>query len=193
MRVAKMATETAKGAGALIGIRNGTEEPPYDVQDRTQGLEVRRYGLRIAAETTVTGEEERARDTGFRRLAVYIFGSNENKTKIAMTAPVSQAEGSGDSSVVRFFMPWKWTMPALPSPVDSSVDLVEVPGETLAVLRFAGDRGPGAVAERTAELLRKLEAGAWTVTGQPVAWFYDPPWTLPFRRRNEVAVPVTRR
>ncbi|PRC49286.1 heme-binding protein, partial [Mycobacterium sp. ITM-2017-0098] len=25
----------------------------------------------------------------------------------------------------------------------------------------------------------------------PVAWFYDPPWTLPFRRRNEVAVAVT--
>ena len=116
MRVAKMATETAKGAGALIGIRNGTEEPPYDVQDRTQGLEVRRYGPRIAAETTVTGEEERARDTGFRRLAGYIFGSNENKTKIAMTAPVSQAEGSGDSSVVRFFMPSKMddACPAFP-------------------------------------------------------------------------------
>jgi hypothetical protein len=23
-----------------------------------------------------------------------------------------------------------------------------------------------------------------------VAWFYDPPWTLPWLRRNEVAVPV---
>ncbi|HEY2195594.1 MAG TPA: hypothetical protein VGH76_25280 [Actinomycetospora sp.] len=28
------------------------------------------------------------------------------------------------------------------------------------------------------------------VVGEPVAWFYDPPWTLPFRRRNEIAVPV---
>ena len=28
------------------------------------------------------------------------------------------------------------------------------------------------------------------VIGDPVAWFYDPPWTLPFLRRNEIAVPV---
>ncbi len=24
----------------------------------------------------------------------------------------------------------------------------------------------------------------------PSAWFYDPPWTLWFRRRNEIAIPV---
>ena len=28
--------------------------------------------------------------------------------------------------------------------------------------------------------------------GDPVVWFYDPPWTLPPLRRNEVAVRVTR-
>jgi len=28
------------------------------------------------------------------------------------------------------------------------------------------------------------------VTGPVVDWFYDPPWTLPWVRRNEVAVPV---
>ncbi len=193
MRVVAMATEVAKGFGSLIGIRRGTEEPRYDVQDRSQGLEVRRYGPRIAAETTVVAEEERARDTGFRRLAGYIFGSNDTESKIAMTAPVSQSGGPGDSSVIRFYMPSKWTMPTLPTPMDRSVNLVEIPGETLAVLRFAGDRGRAAVAERSAELLRRLEATAWTSTGPPVAWFYDPPWTVPFRRRNEVAVPVTRR
>lgn len=193
MRVVTMATEAAKGVGSLVGIRSGTEEPRYDVHDRVHGLEVRRYGPRIAAETTVTADEERARDTGFRRLAGYIFGSNENKSKIAMTAPVSQSGGPGNSSVVRFYMPSRWTMPTLPTPMDRSVELVEVPGETLAVLRFTGDRGRGAVAERSAELLRKLEATAWTATGPPVAWFYDPPWTVPFRRRNEVAVPVAPR
>jgi hypothetical protein len=28
-------------------------------------------------------------------------------------------------------------------------------------------------------------------TGPPFAWFYDPPWTIPVLRRNEVVVPVT--
>ncbi len=60
----------------------------------------------------------------------------------------------------------------------------------MAVLRFSGGRGPGAVADRTAELLKTLRDNDIEPTGDAVAWFYDPPWTLPFRRRNEVAVPV---
>jgi hypothetical protein len=41
--------------------------------------------------------------------------------------------------------------------------------------------------------LNTLRDTAFDPSGKPVAWFYDPPWTLPFRRRNEVAVTVTPR
>jgi len=85
------------------------------------------------------------------------------------------------------------TMDTLPEPNDHEVGLVTVPGETVAVLRFTGDRGSAAVAARTTELLDELKDTAFNPTGTPVGWFYDPPWTLPFRRRNEVAVPVARR
>ena len=36
-------------------------------------------------------------------------------------------------------------------------------------------------------------ASAWVLAGPVQAWFYDPPWTVPALRRNEVAVPVARR
>ena len=62
----------------------------------------------------------------------------------------------------------------------------------MAVLRFTGDRSSAAVAARTEELVKTLHDNGIAVTGEPVAWFYDPPWTLPFRRRNEVAIPVQR-
>ncbi|PVZ08154.1 SOUL heme-binding protein [Actinomycetospora cinnamomea] len=87
-------------------------------------------------------------------------------------------------------MPSRWTMDTLPVPDDDEVRLVTVPGETVAVLRFRGDRGPRAVAARTDELLTTLSDHGVDVIGDAVAWFYDPPWTLPFRRRNEIAVPV---
>ncbi|QBJ95266.1 heme-binding protein [Rhodococcus sp. ABRD24] len=193
MRVTTMVTEVAKGVGSLVGIRNGTEEPRYEVQERTRGLEIRRYGPRIAAETTASGDEESARSAGFRRLAGYIFGANASKSEIAMTAPVSQASGPGDSWVVRFYMPSRWTMDTLPTPQDQNVELVEVRGEMVAALRFTGDRSHKAVAVRTAELVRALESTAWVPNGEPVAWFYDPPWTIPFLRRNEVVVPVAAR
>ncbi|CAN5749898.1 hypothetical protein BH09ACT7_BH09ACT7_31950 [soil metagenome] len=88
-------------------------------------------------------------------------------------------------------MPAEWTMDKLPCPIDDTVVLVTVPAETVAVLRFTGDRGPEAVATWTARLLNVLEDNGFKPAGTPFAWFYDPPWTLPFRRRNEVAVAVT--
>ena len=203
-----VATELAKGSGATVGIRNGTEEPHYTLETQVNRVEIRHYGPRIAAQTTVSASQEaEARSTGFRRLAAYIFGANQGNAKIAMTAPVtqqtgrsqkiamtapvSQTSGPDGAWTIRFFMPTKWTMHTLPAPTDSSVELVEVAPDTVAALRFSGNRDPHAVATRTTELLRALEPSAWKPSDPPVAWFYDPPWTLPFRRRNEVAVAVT--
>lgn len=203
-KITSTATQVVEGVGALVGVRAGTEEPMY-VREATVGaIEIRRYGPRIAAQTTVVGDEEMARSAGFRRLAGYIFGGNHRKTeiamtapvaqqndKIAMTAPVAQTRDADGQSVIRFFMPSKWSMDLLPQPDDERVELVEVPGETYAVLRFTGDRSPQAVAARSDELLDGLRGSGYTPQGDPVAWFYDPPWTLPFRRRNEVAVEVS--
>jgi hypothetical protein len=207
MRVTKIPGQIVESILLIAGIRIGTEEPHYISMPVGDGVEVRRYGPRIAAETTVIADEDRARSIGFRRLASYIFGGNHRDQEIAMTAPVSQQSGSrgdeiamtapvaqarqsGDAWTIRFFMPSKWTMDTLPEPDDDDVALVEVPGETVAVLRFTGDRGPSAVAAKTDELVATLRDKYIEVTGEPVAWFYDPPWTLPFRRRNEIAIPV---
>jgi len=203
-KIAGAVAQVAEAGGSIVGIRHGTEEPPYTVEREIDGVEIRRYEPRIAAETTIHADEESARSAGFRRLARYIFGGNTGKAKIAMTAPVAQQQsekiamtapvatqrGSGGEWVIRFFMPSKYTLDSLPTPNDEAVSLVTVPAETVAVLRFSGVASPEATAARTQELLAKLSAGGVEPTGDPVAWFYDPPWTVPFRRRNEVAVTV---
>ena len=190
----------------MAGVRVGTEEPPHTDTRLTRNVEIRHYDERIAAQTTVFGEDDSsARSIGFRRLAGYIFGKNHRHTKIAMTAPVSQHTGEKiamttpvsqetapeGGSVIRFFMPAEFTMETLPTPDDDSVALVTVPGETVGVLRFSGDRSPAAVESHTLRLLDVLQDNGFKPNGVPTAWFYDPPWTLPFRRRNEVVVAVT--
>ncbi|BBY80357.1 heme-binding protein [Mycolicibacterium pulveris] len=203
MRLLEIPMQIAESVLSIVGIRVGTEEPHYVGTQLTDSVEIRRYGPRIAAETTVTADEDRARYIGFRRLAGYIFGGNHRDEKIAMTAPVSQQSRekiamtapvaqarNGDHSTIRFYLPSKWTMDTLPTPDDDEVRLVTVPGETVAVLRFSGDRSAHAVAARTQELSEVLRANAIEVAGPAQAWFYDPPWTLPFRRRNEIAIPV---
>lgn len=197
MNLLELPRQAVEGLLATVGIRVGTEEPHHLSTPLTARVQLRRYGPRIAAETTVDADEERARNIGFRRLAGYIFGANHRSESIAMTAPVAQGDTiamtapvAQSRSTIRFYMPSKWTRDTLPAPDDDRVRLVKVPGETVAVLRFSGDRSPRAVAAHTAELLETLRANDIEVTGEPQAWFYDPPWTLPWRRRNEIAVTV---
>ena len=193
---------------STVGIRVGVEEPLHSGQSLADGVEIRHYGARVAAQTTVVDNEEAARSAGFRRLAGYIFGANHQSDriamtapvgqqatgdggrKIAMTAPVAQQIGENQTWVIRFYMPTGWTLQSLPTPDDERVGLVTVAPETVAVLRFSGDRGPDSVAEHTRRLREKLRDYGFVAVGEPTAWFYDPPWTLPCRRRNEIAISV---
>ncbi|SOX52921.1 heme-binding protein, partial [Mycobacterium ahvazicum] len=206
--IASMVGQLLEAAGSVVGYRHGTEEPDHSVEKLTENVEIRRYGARIAAETTVRADEESARNAGFRRLARYIFGANRDSQKIAMTAPVEQRTGKGEKIamtapvaqvragdqewVIRFFMPADKTLESLPVPDDAEVRLVSVPPETMAVRRFSGSRSARAVAAQTAELFNTLRDNGFKATDEPAAWFYDPPWTVPPLRRNEIAVPVKR-
>ncbi len=190
-----------------FGVRSATEQPRYQVVERIGPIEVRQYEGRIAAEALVAGDEARARSEGFRLIAGYIFGGNASSTQIAMTAPVAQASKGEKIAMtapvaqqpseagwrIQFFMPAKYNLGALPKPRDARVRLVQLPPQTYAVLAFSGSRSPEAVALKEKQLAAELGRAAWKAAGEPQGWFYDPPWTLPILRRNEVAVEVERR
>ena len=189
-----------------FGIRGATEQPSYQVVERVGPIEIRQYQGRIAAEALVAGDEASAQNDGFRLVAGYIFGGNASAAQIAMTAPVAQA-GKGEQIAmtapvaqqpspagwrIQFFMPSKYDMAALPKPKDPRVRLVQLPPQTFAVLTFSGSRSPSAVTSKHKQLAAELAHVGWKAAGEPQQWFYDPPWTLPFLRRNEVAVQVER-
>ncbi len=180
-------------ACSVVGVRSGTEEPRYDLVQRLGSIEIRRYESRLAAETAVNAGELAARSDGFRRLANYIFGGNAGRQRIAMTAPVAQSGGGPEapaSWTIRFFLPHGLSAADAPKPAAPAVRIVALPAETIAVWRFSGLPTAQAVHAAQRELLAALASTAWRPVGAPAAWFYDPPWTIPFLRRNEVVVAV---
>jgi hypothetical protein len=186
-----------QSALSVFGIRALYEQPPYEVVGRAgPAVEVRRYGPRLAAETAL---DPGTRDRAFGLLAGYIFGKNRARgggggsAKIAMTTPVEMANSGPPRVAMRFFLPRSLSRETAPEPADGRVRVVEVPAETLAVLRFSGATDDARIAERKAALLRELDGSAWAPAGEPVFLGYDPPFTPPFLRRNEVAVPVAPR
>jgi hypothetical protein len=186
-----------------VGVRAGVEQPQYRTVLKDGVLELREYAPRIVAETTVRGGQEEARNAGFRKVAAYIFGANRDRQDVAMTAPVAQQKSRQiamtapvvqatrqDAWTIQFTMLAKYSLTTLPEPSDPDVHLRQEPAARYAVVRFSGSRSGAAVAAQNQVLLSEIQRRGWTTKTAPVAWFYDPPWTLPPLRRNEVAVLV---
>lgn len=186
--------------------RGDIESPRYEVVSTHDGFEVRRYASRLVAEVEVTGNGREASNAGFRLLADYIFGNNTARSSIAMTAPVDRratseaiamtapvdrraVEGEDDDErwVITFTMPSRYTLDTLPVPNDARVHIRELPPTHHAAVRFSGAPSEARVRERMAELARAVEAAGLEAAGVPPTYArYDPPWTLPMLRRNEI-------
>ena len=116
--------------------------------------------------------------------------SNESQ-KIAMTAPVSikQEQQQNDGQWrVQFTMPSQYTMQTLPKPNNPDITIIEVAPQTYGVIKFSGLAGAEKVAEKTAELQSWMQSQKLTLTGTPELARYNPPWTLPFMRSNEIMI-----
>jgi hypothetical protein len=182
----------------LTGPLKAAEQPGFVPIDTIGDLEVRKYQARVVARTLITSTFTDAGDQGFRRLADYIFGGNDGARKIAMTAPVSVTGQSEQSEVqqywVTFYMPSEYLLQDLPAPDDPRVELVVVPENYMAVLKYRGNWSEDRYREHEARLLAQLsQSRDWTKQGEPSWARYNPPFMPSFMRTNEVAIEVVPR
>ena len=191
-----------------------TEEPKYTLLEKSEPFELRSYAPLIVAEVKVEGDLDAASNQGFRLIAAYIFGKNQvaekismtapvgiesaepnQSAKIAMTAPVSiegnkANEGASGQWTVSFVMPSEYTLASLPKPLNSQVKIREVPAEKRAVITFSGIYNEEKVQEKTQALREWMKTKNLRPASEPQFARYNPPWTLPFMRRNEVMIRV---
>ena len=115
----------------------------------------------------------------------------EDGAKIEMTAPV-ETRVAGGRMTMRFFLPASFTEATVPRPTHSQVTIVTLPEQTVAALRYTGSRDVQKAAGKKTALHETLATSAWRPVGEALSYYYDPPWTLPWLRRNEAIVPVAR-
>ncbi|MEL7029498.1 MAG: heme-binding protein [Pseudomonadota bacterium] len=190
---------------ATLPARAETETPDYELVFERDPFEIRQYGSMIVAETLVEGERSEAANDAFRILAAYIFGENIASEEIAMTAPVTQTSESrkiamtapvtqtGDAQEgwrVQFIMPAEYTMETLPKPTDARIQIVQVPPRRFAAIRFSGFAWARKLEKKTASLEGFVSEQGLEPASEPTFAFYDPPWTPPFLRRNEVLIEI---
>ena len=190
----------------FMGAAMANEEPRYEVIKKEEGFEVRRYQPMIIAEVLVTGTLSEASNKGFRQIADFIFGNNEDpvkkqsekiamtapvtmeadtSSKIAMTAPVTM-EGAGGAWKMAFVMPSKFTLDTLPKPKNPNITIKQMPAQQVAVVTFSGWVDEEKLAAQTTRLNEWMAKSGLKTSGTAQLSRYNPPWTLPFWRRNEV-------
>jgi len=191
----------------FTGTVMATEEPQFSILEKTPPFELRSYAPMILAEVKVEGNLDEASSQGFRLIAAYIFGQNQVSEKIAMTTPVvveGQApksakiamtspvtiESNAGQWTISFVMPAEYTMESLPKPLNSKVQLRQIPTVKRAVISFTGFYNENKIAERTLELEEWIKSKNLQGTGAPKFARYNPPWTLPFMRRNEIMIDI---
>ena len=192
---------------SLVGIRT-SEEAKYEVLKKYDHIEIREYAELIVVETYVNTDYDEAGNIAFKKLFAYISSENLSKTKISMTAPVMSKEGNAvdgekipmTSPVLgerqakgwrySFVLPAGYTLEDAPLPTNPDVKLTKIPRKKVAAIRYSGSWKEQTMREKSEKLVEWIRANGFEVLSKPRSAGYDPPWTVPFLRRNEIMIDV---
>jgi len=192
--------------GLVLG-RIDAETPSHEVVATIDDVQIQCHGERASAEVCASdfANTKNFGNEAFRVLAKYIgvFGQPQNNDQrpIAMTAPVisegvadpgrGAAAGSAPAAeTMAFLLPAAVTAATAPKPSDPRVRLRTVPPCHVAVSRFTWTCTMEVATTKAEELLATLETRGVAVTGPWRLARYNPPFTIPFLRTNEIHIPV---
>lgn len=180
-------------------IISNVETPKYTVIKKDGPIEIRHYEPQLVAQVTVSGAKKDAINQGFRLLADYIFGNNTSSDKISMTAPVQQSSSikiamtapvqqkkDNDQWVVEFILPSQYSLKSIPKPNNTDVILLERVSQKLITIKFSGSSSRKNFNKYQKILDNYVKQNNISVIGEPIDAYYNPPWTLPFLKRNEI-------
>ncbi|MCR9173635.1 MAG: heme-binding protein [bacterium] len=158
----------------------------YTVESQHDKFEIRTYSSSVVASVNLgSGTYDQNSSRGFRKLANYIFGGNQESQEIAMTSPVMM--NLGDSSAMHFFMPEGYNLDNLPSPNNQEVVLQEMAPKRVAVIRFGGWANQAKIDKYKKKLSEYLAEEGIEHTGNFAFLGYNAPYEVT-NRRNEVIV-----
>ena len=165
------------------------EKQKYRVIKKEKEFEIRFYPPAIFATTRSVAKSYREMgNTGFRKIAGYIFGNNETSAKIAMTAPVHMDINEKGSSM-SFVMPSEYTLDKLPRPTDGRVELHESPAVYIAAIEFSGYANDQKIKQYKDQLSQILNKKGIKTIGNPTYLGYNAPYEL-IGRKNEVVIAI---
>ena len=164
------------------------KEPTYELLSKDGNIEIRQYGEYVVAKTSVSSANKHDNNM-FRTLASYIFGGNKQNQSIPMTAPVTTYDNSDSYNMV-FYMLDAADINDMPEPNGQDIQFESFNLGKCAVLGFSWFTTESRIENYTKMLENYLKENNITPISSFMVNRYDPPWKLPFMRRNEILVKI---
>ena len=166
-----------------------TEKQAYRVVKKEADFEIRYYPEATMATVYTKGTNYKSvASSGFNKLAKYIFGGNQQKESISMTAPVRMSITDNGSSM-SFVMPQKYHNQTLPTPNDPNIEIKKSLPEYVAVISFGGYATDEKIAQSYQKLLKSLSENKIITKGGYKLLGYNAPYQF-IGRTNEVIIPI---
>ncbi len=166
-----------------------TETQPYRILKTEKDFEIRLYPPATMASISMNAKTYKELSSkGFRKLASYIFGGNNDKKSIAMTSPVHMDINDAQSSM-SFVMPANYSKDNLPTPNDSSIIIKTSAEEYVAVIQFGGYASDEDMKTYASKLEKALQENKISYYGHFRFLGYNAPYQF-LGRRNEIIVSV---
>jgi hypothetical protein len=166
--------------------RAGYESAGYKAVRKTGAFEIRDYPQLTLISTPMTAARP-TEDYSFIRLFRYISGANETESKIAMTTPVF-TDQAGTNRLMSFVLPHKLAPADVPRAKRDDIIVQTRPAGRFAVYRFSGKTDTKGTASAQKKLVDWVASQGLQPAGEWEMANYDPPFTPPCLRRNEVMV-----
>ena len=166
-----------------------TEKQKYRLVLKQDQFEIRYYPSATMATIFSNATDYKGlANNGFRKLARYIFGGNEQKQSISMTAPVRMNMTEKGSSM-SFVMPEKFNNVELPKPNDPSIQIEQSKPVYVACISFTGYANDAKIQVNKEKLLQILKDKNITTTGKYSFLGYNAPYQF-IGRTNEIIIPI---
>lgn len=166
-----------------------TEKQKYRLVLKDKNLEIRYYpSATFATVYSAATNYKGLSNNGFRKLASFIFGKNEQNESISMTAPVRMSMSEKGSSM-SFVMPEKYGTKSLPTPKDKNIQIQKSKAEYVAVISFGGYASDEKITANRLKLEKILEQRNIKTNGPFSYLGYNAPYEI-IGRTNEIIIPV---
>lgn len=162
------------------------ERPEYKVILSEPPFEIRLYESFWIVE--YSNETDPDILNGFGTLFRYISSENQNRQKINMTVPVIEEVLEGRMKMAFVVPKEHWN--DIPQPESKWLSLNKFESGLFGVIRYSGRSDKSKENEMKHKLEEWLNENAYSAVDNYMLAFYNPPFTPPMLRRNEILVRI---